>query len=106
MGKSVRSIAGKRKAIFGWAVALIAPTVLAAVDDPFFDLNLNEVLDLEITSVSKKPQTVSRAAAAVFVLRGDDEHEGGTTLADTAGDLVESARNMRVVLGQKLAGAR
>ena len=93
MGKSVRSIAGKRKAIFGWAVALIAPTVLAAVDDPFFDLNLNEVLDLEITSVSKKPQTVSRAAAAVFVITADDIRRSGAT---TIPDLLRMAPGIQV----------
>jgi iron complex outermembrane receptor protein len=38
----------------------------------FFDLALKEVLELEVTSVSKKPQTVSRAAAAVFVITSDD----------------------------------
>lgn len=38
----------------------------------FTSLDLQEVLDLEVTSVSKKPQTISRAAAAVYVITGDD----------------------------------
>ncbi len=42
------------------------------LDPSFTGLDLNEVLDLEITSVSKKPQTISRAAAAVYVITGDD----------------------------------
>jgi iron complex outermembrane receptor protein len=50
-----------------------------AADDPLFDLNLTEVLSLEITSVSKKPQTVSRAAAAVFVITADDIRRSGAT---------------------------
>lgn len=45
--------------------------------DPFLALALQEVLELEITSVSKKPQTLSRAAAAVFVITGDDIRRSG-----------------------------
>ncbi len=72
-----------RQSIFGWALALTAPFALAGADDSFFDLDLNEVLNLEITSVSKKPQTVSRAAAAVFVITADDiRRSGATTIPD------------------------
>lgn len=49
----------------------------AQATDPFLDLALQEVLELEITSVSKKPQTISRAAAAVFVITGDDIRRSG-----------------------------
>jgi len=52
-------------------LCLVAST-LAKAQDSFLDLDLNDVLALEITSVSKKPQTVSKAAAAVFVITGDD----------------------------------
>ena len=52
--------------------ALGSTLALGSDDDPFFDLDLKEVLNLEITSVSKKPQTVSRAAAAVFVITSDE----------------------------------
>ena len=45
--------------------------------EPFLALALQEVMELEITSVSKKPQTVSRSAAAVFVLTGDDIRRAG-----------------------------
>ena len=57
------------------AVALASCPVRAA--DSFFDLDLEEVLNLEITSVSKKPQTVSQAAAAVFVITADDIRRSG-----------------------------
>ena len=54
-----------------------------AGDDPFFDLDLQEVLNLEITSVSKKPQTISRAAAAVFVITSEDiRRSGASTIPD------------------------
>lgn len=55
----------------------------SAADDDFFDLDLREVMNLEITTASKKPQTVSRAAAAVFVLTADDiRHSTARTLPD------------------------
>lgn len=49
----------------------------AKEDEPFLELGLHEVMELEITSVSKKPQTVSRSAAAVFVITGDDIRRSG-----------------------------
>ncbi len=54
-----------------------------ALDVSFAALDLHEVLDLEITSVSKKPQTISRAAAAVYVITGDDiRRMGAQNIAD------------------------
>ena len=61
----------------------LLPFAGQAADDPLFDLDLTEVLNLEITSVSKKPQTVSQAAAAVFVITADDiRRSGATTIPD------------------------
>ena len=59
----------------GMILGLALPAAQAA--DSFFDLDLEEVLNLEITSVSKKPQTVSQAAAAVFVITADDIRRSG-----------------------------
>ena len=51
--------------------------------DTFLDLDLKDVLNLEITSVSKKPQTVSKSAAAVFVITSDDiRRMGAQTIPD------------------------
>ena len=51
--------------------------------DTFLDLDLKDVLNLEITSVSKKPQTVSKSAAAVFVITSDDiRRMGARTIPD------------------------
>ena len=67
----------------GLVVASGSPSSSAGSEDPFFDLDLKEVLNLEITSVSRKPQTVSQAAAAVFVITADDiRRSGATTIAD------------------------
>jgi iron complex outermembrane receptor protein len=67
----------------GLSLAVGSPSASAGSDDPFFDLDLKEVLNLEITSVSRKPQTVSQAAAAVFVITADDiRRSGATTIPD------------------------
>ncbi len=78
---------------FGIIVALGSHLALGSEDDPFFDLDLKEVLNLEITSVSKKPQTVSRAAAAVFVITSDDIRRSG---ASTIPDLLRMAPGIQV----------
>lgn len=67
--------------------------VANAADDPFFDLELTEVLNLEITSVSKKPQTVSQAAAAIFVITSDDIRRSG---ARTIPDVLRMAPGIQV----------
>ncbi|HNR14050.1 MAG TPA: TonB-dependent receptor [Thermodesulfobacteriota bacterium] len=43
------------------------------------DLSLEELMDLEITSVARKPQKVSEAAAAVFVITQEDIRRSGAT---------------------------
>lgn len=50
--------------------SLSTPATRAAED--FLDLNLREVLDLDITTASRKPQSVSQAAAAVYVITAED----------------------------------
>ncbi|MCB1930282.1 MAG: TonB-dependent receptor [Rhodocyclaceae bacterium] len=85
---------------FGGAlgVALLAGTMAIANpgiagDEDFFDLELKEVLELEITTVSKKPQTVSQAAAAVFVLTTEDIRRSPAT---TIPDLLRSVPGIQV----------
>ncbi len=91
MGTNARSM--RWQILVGLAAAVALPTVQAADDDPFFGLNLKEVLNLEITSVSKKPQTVSQAAAAVFVITADDIRRSG---AGTIPDALRLAPGIQV----------
>ncbi len=47
------------------------------------DLSLEELLDVKVTSVSKKAEDLNAAAAAIFVLSNDDlRRSGATTVAD------------------------
>ncbi len=43
------------------------------------ELGLEELMNIEITSVSKKPQKLSNAAAAVFVISSEDIRRSGAT---------------------------
>jgi iron complex outermembrane receptor protein len=42
-------------------------------------LSLDELADLKVTSVSKKPERVSAAAAAIYVITQEDIHRSGAT---------------------------
>lgn len=70
---------GFNRIMLGLLAGGLAQFSWAADADPFFDLDLKEVLSLEITSVSKKPQTLSQAAAAAFVITSDDIRRSGAT---------------------------
>ncbi len=71
-----------------WAL-LLAVTVMtwqpagldASDPDPpdLFTLSLEELMEIEITSVAKKPQKLSQAAAAVFVVTAEDIRRSGAT---------------------------
>jgi iron complex outermembrane receptor protein len=70
---------GSNQIVLGLLAAGLVQVSWAAEADPFFDLDLKEVLSLEITSVSKKPQTLSQAAAAAFVITADDIRRSGAS---------------------------
>lgn len=70
------------RALLVLAVASLSGAATQAAED-FLDLNLREVLDLDITTASRKPQSVSQAAAAVFVITAEDiRHSPARTLPD------------------------
>ncbi|MBI1388832.1 MAG: TonB-dependent receptor plug domain-containing protein [bacterium] len=57
------------------------PSLLAS--DSLANLSLEELMNLQVTSVSKKPETLSTAAAAIFVItREDIRRSGVTSIAD------------------------
>ena len=47
--------------------------------EPVFQMSLEELLDLEITSISKKPQKWFKSPAAVFVITQEDIRRSGAT---------------------------
>jgi iron complex outermembrane receptor protein len=60
-------------------LALTATTVAGTATADLTDMSLEALMNLEITSVSKKPQKKSEAAAAVFVITGEDIQRWGVT---------------------------
>jgi|JI10StandDraft_1071094.scaffolds.fasta_scaffold00692_30 iron complex outermembrane receptor protein len=73
------------------ALAAAAPAGHAAQD--FLDLDLREVLDLEITTASRKPQSISQAAAAVHVITAEDIRRSP---ARTLPDLLRTVPGLQV----------
>ena len=60
-------------------LALTATTLAGTATADLTDMSLEALMNLEITSVSKKPQKKTEAAAAVFVITGDDIQRWGVT---------------------------
>lgn len=61
---------------------LLLPSTLLAGEQPEVDLSelsLEELMKIEVTTVSKRAENISDAAAAVFVLTADDIRRSGAT---------------------------
>jgi len=60
-------------------LALCVPSLALASEpsEPYVDQSLEDLLSIEITSISKRPQKVSDVAAAVFVITRDDIRRSG-----------------------------
>ena len=84
-----RSPGRHRGPITRTAIALIAglcsafPVHATSLDselpDDLTDMSLEALMDIEVTSVSRKPEKQSEAAAAVFVITNDDLRRWGVT---------------------------
>ena len=73
----------KRSAIIlATSIALLhglTSTALGVTPDDLAQLSLEELLNIEVTSVSMKAQSVSKTAAAVFVITQEDIRRSGVT---------------------------
>ena len=58
---------------------LFSPIIQASSEPDNFELSLQELLDVEVTSVSKQPQALSKAPAAIYVITSDDIRRTGAT---------------------------
>ncbi|HSW11816.1 MAG TPA: TonB-dependent receptor [Solimonas sp.] len=65
-----------------------ADTDVAALPEDLTQLSLDELLKIEVTSVSKRAEPLQQAAAAVYVLTGEDIHRSG------ARSIVEALRHV------------
>jgi len=83
--QSPASRARRHSAALAWMMAglLAAGTAQAShtkgLPDDLTDMSLEALMDIEITSVLKRPQKKSEAAAAVFVIKQEDLRRWGVT---------------------------
>ncbi|GJL76259.1 TonB-dependent siderophore receptor [Nitrosomonas sp.] len=49
------------------------------IDNQFMDLNIEELMNIEVTSVSRRSQKLTQVASAIFVITGDDIRRSGVT---------------------------
>lgn len=60
-------------------VKLSTTTALAAQEPDFLNVSLDQLADIEVTSVSKKSEKASEAPAAIYVLTNEDIRRSGAT---------------------------
>jgi len=72
------------------------------LQDELIDLSLEELLNVEVTSVSRRAQSLSTAAAAIFVISEQDIHRSGATTIPGALRMVPGV-NVAQIDGNKWA---
>jgi len=94
-------------AAFG-AAAVLCATPLAArpAQDPLADLSLEELSNLEITSVSKRAERLSDAPASIFVITANDIRRSGAASLPEALRLAPNLQVARIDAGQYAITAR
>ena len=66
-----------------FASAVATATTHAQVLTELGDLSIEELSQIEVTSVSRRPEPIREAAAAIYVISGDDiRRSGAATLAE------------------------
>jgi outer membrane receptor for ferrienterochelin and colicin len=59
------------------------PAGAQQVSKDLSDKSLEDLMDIEVTSVSKRAQTLSKVASAIFVITQDEiQHSGNTNIPD------------------------
>ncbi len=71
-------------AIVGWALNIHAQEL----DDDFLEMSLEDLMNMEITSVSKKAERLQDVASSIYVLTSDDILKSGATTLHEALRLV------------------
>jgi iron complex outermembrane receptor protein len=83
-------------------LAMLAPALLAlpasaalSIPSDLADLSIEELANIQITSVSRKPEALAGAAASVFVITGDDIRRAG---AASIPEALRLAPNLQVAM--------
>jgi iron complex outermembrane receptor protein len=94
--------------------ALMSPGLLAQQEaqrgterpGALIDLDLKELMNIEITSVSRRPERLSDAAASIFVVTGDDIRRSGATNLPEALRLAPTLQVVQVSASSYTVSAR
>src|SRR5678816_1632326 len=82
------------------------PDVQGGASKDLISLNLEELMQMEVTSVSKAPEKRFQAPAAIYVLMGEDIRRSGVTSIPEALRLVPGVEVSRVNSSQWSVGVR
>jgi len=89
-----------------FALFASARVVAADADSSLTDLSVEELMKVEVTALSKRPQTAAHAAAAVFVISQDDIRRSGATTIPEALRLAPGITVAQIDAGTWAIGAR
>ena len=64
--------------VYSSASCFYSGSLFASIDE-YLELTIEDLLATEIVSVSKKPQALAKAAAAIYVITGEDIRRSGAT---------------------------
>lgn len=90
----------------GVAVLVLAPFGAAAAPLPVADLTLEELGQVEVTSVSRRAQRLDEAASSIFVITGDMIRRAGATTLPEALRLAPNLQVARIDAAQYAISAR
>jgi iron complex outermembrane receptor protein len=91
------SIPVRRRAIAMAAIALAAHAAASATEaQDIADFSLEELANIKVTSVSKRPESLSDAASSIFVITGNDMRRSGVTTLPQALGLAPNLQVARV----------
>lgn len=89
-----------------FAVFVVPSSYAATSSERLADLSLEELSNLEVTSVSKSPEPLQRAPAAIFVITHDDILRTGVTSIAEALRLAPNLQISQYTASEYIAGAR
>jgi iron complex outermembrane recepter protein len=88
------------------AASLCTAALPATADAPLADLSLEDLLGIEVTSVSRKAQRLTDAPAAAFVVTNEDIQRSGATSIPEALRMVPGVEVARLGAGRWAVSAR
>lgn len=98
---------GKRHVAIAFLVlAGLAPPAGAQTGRPLGELSLEELANLEVTSVSRRPESIAEAPASIFVITAEDIRRSGAASLAEALRLAPNLQVARIDAGQYAISAR